>query len=67
MVKTQTDGEGDQHADNFCPRVKAMYPGIFIEIKEDVHFNPWRFPISELRDCGLNHSSIPEYLNFVTF
>jgi hypothetical protein len=37
MVKTQTDGEGNQHADNFCARVKAMYPGIFIEIKENVH------------------------------
>jgi hypothetical protein len=44
-----------------------MDPGTFVEIKEDVHFNPLKFPIQELRDFGLNNSSIPESLNFITF
>jgi hypothetical protein len=37
MVKTQADGENNQHADHLGPWVKAMYPGIFVEIEEDVH------------------------------
>jgi hypothetical protein len=37
MVKKQADGEDNQHADHLRPWVKTMYPGIFIEIKEDVH------------------------------
>jgi hypothetical protein len=67
MVETQTDGKDNQDADDLGPRVKAMDPGTFVEIKEDVHFNPLKFPIQELRDFGLNNSSIPESLNFITF
>lgn len=37
MVKTQADGENNQHADHLGPWVKAMYPGIFVEVEEDVH------------------------------
>jgi hypothetical protein len=39
MVETQTDGEDNQDANNLGPRVKAMDPGSFVEIKEDVHLN----------------------------
>jgi hypothetical protein len=37
MVKTQADGENNQHSDHLGPWVKAMYPGIFVEVEEDVH------------------------------
>jgi hypothetical protein len=37
MVKTQADGKDDQRADHLRPWVKAMYPGIFIEVEEDDH------------------------------
>ncbi len=41
MVKTQADGEENQHADHFGSWIKAMYPGVFIEIEEDIHkLNP---------------------------
>jgi hypothetical protein len=37
MIETQADGEDDQYSDHLCPWVKAMKPGIFVEIKEDAH------------------------------
>ena len=37
MVKTQADGEDNQHADDLGPRVKAMYPGAFVEVEKDIH------------------------------
>jgi hypothetical protein len=37
MVKTQADGEENQHANHLSPRIKAMYPSVFVEIEEDIH------------------------------
>ena len=37
MVKTQADGENNQHADHLRPWVKAMYPSIFVEVEENIH------------------------------
>jgi hypothetical protein len=36
MVETQADRENNQYTDYLCPWVKAMNPGIFVEIKEEV-------------------------------
>jgi hypothetical protein len=36
MVETQTDGEDNQDADNLGPRVKAMDPGTFVEVEENI-------------------------------
>jgi hypothetical protein len=37
VVETQTDAEDDQHPDYLRPWVKAVKPGVFVEIKENVH------------------------------
>jgi hypothetical protein len=37
MVKTQADGEDYQNANHLRPWIKAMDPGAFIEVEEDVH------------------------------
>jgi hypothetical protein len=37
MVKTQTDGEDNQDADDLGPRIKAMDPGVSVEVKKNVH------------------------------
>jgi hypothetical protein len=37
MVKTQADGEEDQHADDLRSRIEAMDPGVFVEIEKNIH------------------------------
>lgn len=58
MVKTQADGENNQHADHLGPWVKAMYPGIFVEVEEDVHNEL----INRKREIGNGKSIIFYYL-----
>jgi hypothetical protein len=40
VVKTQADGKDNQNTDHLSPWVKAMHPGIFVEVEEDVHNKP---------------------------
>jgi hypothetical protein len=37
MIKTEAEAEENDHADDFGPRVQTVNPGIFIQIKKDVH------------------------------
>ncbi len=38
MIKTETEDEDDDHADDFGPWVETVNPGIFIKVEEEIHF-----------------------------
>lgn len=38
MIKAQAGDKKDQYANHLGPRIKAMYPCISVEVKENVHF-----------------------------
>jgi hypothetical protein len=59
MVKTQADAENHQYADHFRPRIKTVYPGIPVKVKENGHNNSPSF----ITDVSLTtHENIPSSL-----